>query len=126
MQRLRPAEHGGKCLNRDPDDVVLRLLSCEADAGGLRMEAHQPGSLIFGSEVFFHLARPNSPGSPVLRDFLEEIIVRVEKEREPRTERIHVQSAIEAPTDILHAVNKRERQLLTRGRSRLADVVAGY
>ena len=39
VQRLRAAEHGRQRLQRDADDVVVRLLGGERAAGGLRVEA---------------------------------------------------------------------------------------
>ena len=47
VQRLRAAEHRGERLIRDAHDVVHRLLRGERDAGGLRVEAHDPRARLF-------------------------------------------------------------------------------
>src|SRR5207245_5085853 len=41
VQGLAAAKNGSESLNRDPDDVVLRLLRSEGRAGSLRVEAQQ-------------------------------------------------------------------------------------
>jgi hypothetical protein len=50
--------------------------------------------------------------------------VRVEEERDLRHERVDVEPGVDAPLHVLEAVAQRERELLQRGRARLADVVA--
>ena len=51
--------------------------------------------------------------------------MRVEEERQPRRERVHVEPALERLLDVGEAVLERERQLLLGRRAGLADVVAG-
>ncbi len=125
MQALRPAEHRRERLDRRPDDVHLRLLGGERDAGGLRVEAHQPRARIAGAEPVAQLPRPDPPGSPVLRDLLEEVEMRVEEEREAGRKVVHVEATLDRPLDVGEAVSERERELLRCGRPGLADVVAG-
>ena len=60
VQRLRPAEHGRERLDRRADQVHLRLLRRQRDAGGLRVEAHQPRARILRAVLLAHLPSPRS------------------------------------------------------------------
>ena len=125
VQRLRPAEHRRERLDRGADQVHLRLLRGQRDAGRLRVEPHQPRARILRAVLLPHLPRPDPPRRAVLRDLLEEVEVRVEEEGEPRRERVDVEAALEARLHEREAVGERERELLRRVRAGLADVVAG-
>src|SRR5581483_10513027 len=124
VQRLRPTEDGGKRLDRGANDVHLRLLRRQRDACGLRVEAHAPRARILRSVLVAHLRRPDAPGGPVLRDLLEEVEMRVEEKRESRRERVDVEAAVDTRLDKGEAVGERERELLRRRRSGLANVIA--
>src|ERR1019366_8902961 len=95
----------------------------QRDARGLRVESHQPGALVLGLEAVLHQAIPDLTGGAVLREFLEEIVVRVEEKAEPRAELIHVESATARPFDVLDAIVDGEGQLLQRGRAGFANVI---
>ena len=123
VQRLRAAEHRRQRLERRPHDVDLGLLGRQRDACGLRVEAHEERALALGAVAVAQLARPDPAGRAVLRDLLEEVDVRVEEEREPRREVVDVHPPLAAGLDVGEPVGQRERQLLGRGRPRLADVV---
>ena len=125
VQRLRPAQHRGKRLDRRPDQVHLRLLRRQRDAGGLRVEAHQPRARVLRPVLLAHLPRPDPPRRPVLRDLLEEVEMRIEEEGEPRREGVDVEAALDARLDERESVGEREGELLRRVRAGLADVVAG-
>ena len=86
VQRLRAAEHRGQRLHRDAHDVVERLLRLERDAAGLRVKA-QARARVARAEAVAHDARVHAPRRAELRDFLEQIVVRGEEERQPRRER---------------------------------------
>ena len=126
MQRVRAAEHGRQRLQRRADDVVVRLLRRERDAGRLAVETQLPRTFASRAEPIAHRVRPDLPRRAVLRDLLEEIAVRVEKERDLRDEPIDVQPGVDAPLHVLEAVAQREGELLQRRRARLADVVAAH
>ena len=64
-------------------------------------------------------------GRPELRDLLEEVVVRVEEEREPGAERIGREPRRDGRLAVGDPVRERERELLRGRRARLADVVAG-
>ena len=84
VQRVGAAEHRGQRLDRRPDDVVVRLLRGQRDAGGLGVEA-QPLRLLGRRAV--DVAQPAGPdpaGGAELRDLLEEVQVRVEEEATAR------------------------------------------
>src|ERR1700693_107428 len=89
------------------------------------MEAHQTGSVILGAETVLHQAIPYLARGAVFGDLFEEIVVRVEKKAEPRTEVIDVEAAAARPLDVFDAVVDGEREFLQRGRSGLANMVAG-
>ena len=61
--------------------------------------------------------------APELGDFLEKVAVHVEEERQPRRKRVDVQPCRDPRLHVRDPVRERERELLHRGRARLADVV---
>ena len=124
VQRLRAAQHRGERLHRGAHHVVVRLLRGERAAGRLRVEAQRPGTRIFRAEAFHHRFVPDAARGAILGDLFEEIVVRVEEERKPRREVVHVHAATHAPLDVFDAVAQRERQFLNRGRAGLANVIA--
>jgi hypothetical protein len=69
--------------------------------------------------------RPQPAGGAELGDLLEEVVVGVEEEGEPRRELVDREPARERRLDVGEAVGERERHLLHRRRARLAHVVAG-
>src|SRR6185437_6936311 len=76
-------------------------------------------------EAIPHDPRVHPPRRPKLRCLFEQIAVRRKKERQPRRKRIDGQSGVHRPRHVLDRVGERERELLHRGRSRLANVVPG-
>ena len=125
MQRLGAAEHAGERLDRGADDVVERLLGGQRDAGGLRVEAHQPRLRVLRAVGVAHLARPDAAGGAVLGDLLEEVDLGVEEEAQARREVVDVHAAGQLLLDVGEAVLERERELLRGRAAGLADVVAG-
>ena len=125
MQRLGAAEHARERLDRGAHDVVERLLGGQRDAGGLRVEAHQPRALVARAEGVAQLARPDAPRGAVLGDLLEEVDLGVEEERQARREVVDVEAALDGLLDVGEAVLEREGELLLGGGAGLADVVAG-
>ena len=123
VQRLCAAKHRRQRLQRDAHDVVVRLLGGQRAAGGLRVEAQLLRARIGGAEPVAHDARPETPGGAKLGDFLEEVVVRVEEERQPLSEDVDVETGVERRLHIGDAVGERERHLLHRRRTGLADVV---
>ena len=124
MERLGPAEHRREGLERDPGQVVERLLRRQRDAGGLGVEAHPGRALVLGAVALGHQPVPDPARGPELGDLLEEVAVAVEEERQARREVVDPQAAREGRLDVGHPVGDREGQLLDRGRAGLADVVA--
>ena len=125
MQRLRSAEHSGERLQRHTNDVVVRLLRRERNAGGLGVGAHEKGALVRWVVAALDLPCPDAPGRAELRDLLEEIVMHVEEEREMRHEVVDVESSRDPPLHVLEPIDESERELLQRGRPGFADVVAG-
>ena len=80
VERLGSAEDPGQRLDRDPGEVVERLLRGERDAGGLGVEAHPGAALVLGAEALAAELVPDAARGPELRDLLEEVVVAVEEE----------------------------------------------
>ena len=125
VQRLRAAGDRRQRLDRDTDDVVLGLLRRQRRAAGLRVEAQRERLRVRRAEPLAHDARPQAARRAELRDLLEEVVVRVEEEREPLAELVRREPRLDRGLAVGDAVRERERQLLHRGRAGLADVVAG-
>ena len=73
-------------LQRDPHDVVVRLLRGQRAAGRLGVEAQLLRARIGRAEAVAHDARPQAPRRAELGDLLEEVVVGVEEERQPLAE----------------------------------------
>src|SRR5690606_10753702 len=108
-------------LVRDAHDVVLRLLCDERDTGRLCMRPQPPRLLLPRAVHIAHPLRPDPAGRTELRDFLEEVVVDVEEERQPRREVVDIETALDAALDVLEAVAQRVRQLLRGRGARLTD-----
>ena len=76
-------------------------------------------------EPLGHHVRPEPPRRPELRHLLEEVVVRVEEEGEPLAELVGREPGGDRRLAVGDPVRDRERELLHRGRARLADVVPG-
>ena len=98
VQALRPTQHGGQRLDGHAHHVVLRLLGGQRNAGGLRVEAQQPGARVLRLEGLAHLARPDAPRGAVLGDLFEEVVVGIEEEGQPRREVIDLHAALRCPS----------------------------
>ena len=125
VQRLAPAEHGRERLNGHAHDVVFGLLCRERRAGRLRVKAQQQRARVARSKPLAHDVRPEAPRGAVLGDLFEQVVVRVEEERELRRELIHVQARLQRGLHVRDGVPQRERHFLHRRRAGLANVVAG-
>src|SRR5689334_21018552 len=104
MKRLRAPKDTGQGLNRDPGNIVHRLLGSERYARSLGMEAHEPRALVLCAKAVFHQPVPDLARRPELGNLFEEIIVGVEEKAEARTKLVHVQAAPPRPLDIFNAV----------------------
>ena len=124
MERLRPAQHRRQRLQRDADDVVVRLLRGQRAARGLRVEAQLLGARAGGAEPIAHEPRPQPARRAELGDLLEKVVVRVEEERQPLSERVDVEPGVDRRLHVGDRVGERERDFLHRRRSRFADVIA--
>jgi hypothetical protein len=125
VQRLRATADRGQRLDRHAYNVVLRLLRSERRASGLRVEAERQRLRAGGAEPLAHDARPQPARRAVLRDLLEEVVVRVEEERQALAELVRRLPGRDCRLGVGDAVRERERELLHGGRAGLADVVAG-
>ena len=124
VQRLRAAQHRRQRLQRHAHDVVLRLLRRQRRAAGLRVEAQLQRIRVLRAKAIAHEARPQPPRRAELGDFFEEVVVRVEEERELRREVVDLQAGLQRRFDVRDRIRQRERHFLHRRRSGLADVIA--
>src|SRR5207237_5025839 len=105
-------------------EVVQPLLRREGDPGRLGVEAHPGRALVLGAESLARQLVPDAPRGPELGDLLEEVVVAVEEEGQPRREIVEAQAARHGVPAVGDPVRDGERQLLYRGRAGLANVVA--
>src|SRR6266699_1767089 len=89
------------------------------DAGRLRVRPEPHRLRLLGPEPLLHEPRPEAPCRPELGDLLEEVVVDVEEEREPRREAVDVQAARAGRLDVAEPVGQGERELLHRRSPRL-------
>src|SRR5208337_3217321 len=95
-------------------------------AGRLGVEPKSAGRLVLCPVTPPQGVGPQHAGRPVLRYLLEQVVVRVEEEAQPRREVVDPQAAGEALVDVVEPVGQGERYLLHRRGTGLADVVAAY
>ena len=124
MEGLRPPQHGCEGLQRDPHDVVVRLLSRERAPGGLRVETQLLRFRVSHAEPVTHDARPQPPRRTELGNLLEEVVVGIEEKRQPPSEPRCVQTGGDDGLDVGDTVSECKRDLLSGGRARLANVVS--
>ena len=86
---LRPAEDGGKSLERDTHDIILWLLRGERGASGLRVETQLPTGWLLRFETFAHDLCPHAARGAELGHFFQKVVMRVEEERELPGEIVH-------------------------------------
>src|SRR5215212_10285560 len=55
-----------------------------------------------------HDLRPHPPGRPVLGHLLEQVVVRIEEEREPGRELVHLEPGVDSGLDICYGVGEGE------------------
>ncbi len=89
------------------------------------MEAKRGRPRVRRPEALAHDLRPQPSCGPELRHLLEEVVVRVEEEGEPLSERVGREPRGDRRFAVGDAVRERERELLRGARSGLADVVPG-
>src|SRR5579883_3378397 len=124
MQRLRSTENGGQGLNRNPNDIVVRLLCRQRAAGSLRMKSQDRGLRISAMESLRHHFVPDLSRGAIFRNLLEQIVMGIEEERKPRREIVNIEAAAKRPFDIFDSIVEREREFLQRRRSRFTDVIS--
>src|SRR5208282_3292494 len=74
-------------------------------------------------EFVAHHPGPDPARRAEFGDLLEEIVVRIEEEREALSEVVHVETPLLRLRDVGASVREREGELLDRGRTGFADVV---
>src|SRR2546423_9360441 len=89
------------------------------------MEAHHPRARLLGLVALAHVPRPDAAGGAQLRNLFEEVVVGIPEEREPSGKAVDVESAGDAALDVRKPVRQREGELLRRGGTGFANVIAG-
>ena len=128
MDALRAPQHGRQGLNANPGDVVHRLLAGQGDPRGLGVDAAPLGPGVGRAELVAHDSRPQPSGGTELGNFLEEVVVNVEEERQARGEFAHLHPPLNRLPDVPRAVGQRVGKLLDGVGTCFSDVVAadGY
>ena len=124
VQRLRAPEHRGQGLERHADDVVVRLLRCQCAAGRLGVKTQLLCARAGGAESVTHDARPHPAGGAIFCDLVQEIVVRVEEEREALPALVDIETSGKGRLHVRAGVRQREGDLLHRCRAGLTDVVS--
>jgi len=124
VKRLSSSEHCRESLNCNAHNIVIRLLRGKRAPRCLCVEAQNGRTRIPTVESLCHHLVPDIASRTVFGDLLKEIIVRIEKEREPRCKRVDIETGSSRPFHIFDAVIESERQLLKRCRAGFADMVA--
>ena len=91
---------------RDAHDVVVRLLRGQRAAGGLGVKAELLRARVGRAEAVAHDARPQPAGRAELRDLLEEVVVRVEEERQALAELVDVEPGVDRRLHVGDAVGE--------------------
>ena len=123
VQRLRAAQYGRHRLQRRADHVDVGLLRGQGGAGGLGVETQHPGPLIFRAEPVPHQFCIQPARGSEFGDLLEEVVMRVEKERKPRRKRIDVETRRQSRFDIGDGIGESEGHFLNRCGSGFPDMV---
>ena len=77
------------------------------------------------AEAVAHGLGPHPPGGAELRHLLEDVVVAVEEEGQPRRELVDREAGVDRRLHVGHPVGERERDLLDGRAALLAEVVAG-
>ena len=80
---------------------------------------------IFCVEALAHDAGPEAARGAEFGDLFDEVVVRVEEEREARGEAVDIETGVDGGLDVRHAIRQGEGDLLRGGGAGLAHVVAG-
>ena len=81
-------------------------------------------ALVPGAEPLAHDLGPHPAGGAELRHLLEDVVVAVEEERQPRREPVDLEAGVERGLHVGDPVGERERDLLDGRAPLLAEVVA--
>ena len=84
----------------------------------------RPGFGVLRFEALAHDPRPQAARGAELGDFFEQVVVRVEEERQLRGEIVHAQACVNGGLHVGDAVGERESHFLHGGRTGFADVIA--
>src|SRR5947209_12496997 len=112
MQRLRAAQDTGESLDCDADNVINGLLHRERYSRCLCVKSQLHRAFVLCAKVIAHHPRPNATCGSVLGDFLKEVIMRVEEERDAWNELLDVEPGPHAPLNVFDSVPQCERKLL--------------
>ena len=121
----QPPSTAASACDRRRDDIIFRLLRGQRRSRRLRVEAQHQRARISRAKAFAHDVRPEPARGAVLRDLLEQVVVRVEEKRKPRREFVHGQARGDRGVDVGDGVGQREGHFLRGGRASLANVIAG-
>src|SRR5689334_8401157 len=75
-------------------------------------------------ETLAHDARPQTARRAVFRNFFQQVVVRIEEEREAWRKIVDFQSGFQSRFDVSDRISKGEGDLLDRGRAGFANMIA--
>jgi len=87
------------------------------------MEPQLLSARIGGAEPIAHDSRPQPPRGAELRDLLEKVVVRVEKERQPLSKLVDVQPARDRGLHVRDRIGEGEGHFLYGSRAGFANVI---
>ena len=115
MKGLGTAENSGQSLVSGANNIVVGLLGGERRTGCLCMETQHHRAWVAGVEAIAHNMGPDAPCRAKLSDFLEEVVMAIEKEGELTCEGIDVQPRVESGLHVTDGVREGEGDLLHGG-----------
>ena len=105
--------------------LFVGLLRGQRDAGGPgRGWRSIHAARLLGAEPILHETRPHAAGGADLAISLEEVVVDVEEEAQPRGEAVDIHAAFHAVVDVGRPSARVKAKLLSRRRSGFTDVIA--
>src|SRR6266581_2753769 len=124
MERLCSTENSCKGLDRNPNNVVVRLLRGQGFPASLGMKPELARFRIPGFETVLHDPGPDSTRSSEFRDLLQEIVPASKEERKLGRELVYLEPSFKGHLNVFDRVCETESQFLNRVCARLADMIA--
>ena len=126
MERLGAPEYCRDRLQGDAHGIIVWLLGGQCAARCLRVEPQVLSGWICYAEPVAHEARPETTGRAKLCHLFQNVVMCGEKEREPLSELVHVQSFRHGSLHVRDRIGEGERHFLGCRRTGFTDVITAY